>query len=170
MEIKNAGEISALGARVAFLYWLRLAREMWAGKGALKLQPANVWLDTGGGKKEYQELGDTDSQALAIGPTVWSFGAAVKLSDARARRLPSRLEDPINQLDLMPYAAVFSMHNPDAPYWQRFDDDSISAAQVSHSQPQPPRACTAGLLMLCLALCLAGARRSRLVPRRDEAD
>ena len=46
---------------------------MWSGKGALKLQPANVWLDTGGGKKAYQELGDTGSQALAIGPTVWSF-------------------------------------------------------------------------------------------------
>ena len=132
--LTRSREISALGARGAFLYWLRLAREMWSGKGAVKLQPANVYLDASKGKRAYRQLGDTASQTYAIGTTVWSFGAAVKLSDARAKKVPAQLDDPVNQLELMPYAACVSMHNTDAPYWQRFDDAAISATTVSHCQ------------------------------------
>ena len=78
-------------------------REMWSGKGAVKLQPANVYLDASKGKRAYRQLGDTASQTYAIGTTVWSFGAAVKLSNARAKTVPAQLDDPVNQLELMPY-------------------------------------------------------------------
>ena len=74
---------------------------------------------------------------------MWSFGAAVKLSDARAKKVPAQFDDPVNQLELMPYAACVSMHNTDAPYWQRFDDAAISATKVSHWTANTPRACPA---------------------------